>query len=130
MRLRTRNSARSSASPSSPEGGESMICSISGRVALALSPITAVFTGTWRQPVDGAGQTDAAGVMLLGRVVGVGVDQALAVGEEALNFPSPLREGLLVRDLVVAHHPTPPRSGPGFGRGSRGSRRPRRGRRG
>jgi hypothetical protein len=27
-----------------------MICSISGRVALAFSPITPIFTGTWRQP--------------------------------------------------------------------------------
>ena len=30
-----------------------MICSISGRVALAFSPITSTFTGTWRQPIDG-----------------------------------------------------------------------------
>jgi DNA-binding IclR family transcriptional regulator len=50
MRLRHRNSARSSGSPSRPGGGESMICSISGRVALAFSPITEVSTGTWRQP--------------------------------------------------------------------------------
>jgi hypothetical protein len=35
---------------STPGGGESMICSISGRVALAFSPITEVSTGTWRQP--------------------------------------------------------------------------------
>jgi hypothetical protein len=27
-----------------------MICSISGRVALAYSPHTDVFTGTWRHP--------------------------------------------------------------------------------
>ncbi len=27
-----------------------MICSISGRAAFAFSPITAVSTGTWRQP--------------------------------------------------------------------------------
>jgi hypothetical protein len=30
--------------------GAIMICSISGRVALAFSPMTEVSTGTWRQP--------------------------------------------------------------------------------
>ena len=39
-----------------------MICSISGRVAIAFSPITEVSTGTWRQPQDGVAEAEDLGL--------------------------------------------------------------------
>jgi len=52
IRRRTRYSSfsNSAADASSGSGPAIMICSISGRVAAALVPITLTFTGTWRQP--------------------------------------------------------------------------------
>ena len=50
MRRRMMYSSRSKRTWSMSFSQRIRICSISGRVAFAFSPSTAVFTGTWRQP--------------------------------------------------------------------------------
>ena len=50
IRRRITYSSRSNLTWSMSFSQRIRICSISGRVALAFSPRTPVFTGTWRQP--------------------------------------------------------------------------------
>jgi len=50
MRRRITYRSRSNSASSVPLAFQIMICSISGRVALAFSPITATLIGTCRQP--------------------------------------------------------------------------------
>ena len=50
MRRRITYRSRSNSESSVPRTLRSMICSISGRVAFAFSPITDTSIGTWRQP--------------------------------------------------------------------------------
>ena len=50
IRRRITYRSRSNSASVAPVPFQIMICSISGRVALAFSPITSTLIGTWRQP--------------------------------------------------------------------------------